>query len=92
MTIGFEVKRHRASVTQGTATVYLNGQEVVTFGDRIELIKEGQAYYSDNIGGWASVTPDEDFIKGVLFHPLDHIYHYSDRVKEILSNKTKAAN
>lgn len=91
MTLNFEVKRHRASVTQGTATVYLNGQKVITFGDTIEPIKDGQAFYGDNIGGWASLKPDEDFIKGVLFHPYDHIYHYSDKVKEILFKETKAA-
>ena len=84
MTLNFEVKRHRASVTQGTATVYLNGQEVVTFGDKIRPIKDGQTFYGEKIGLWASITPDEDFIKGVLFHPLDSLYHYSDKVKEIL--------
>ena len=87
MTLNFEVKRHRASVTQGTATVYLNGQEVMTFGDEIKFVKDGQAFYGENIGGWASVTPDENFIKGVLFHPYDHIYHYSDKVKKILFNE-----
>lgn len=87
MTLNFEVKRHRASVTQGTATVYLNGQKVITFGDTIELIKDGQAFYGENIGGWASLKPDEDFIKGVLFHPYDNIYHYSDIVKKILFNE-----
>lgn len=87
MTLEFTVKRHRNSVTQGFATVYLNGQEVVTFGDKIELIKDGQAFYGENIGGWASVTPDENFIKGVLFHPYDDYYHYSDKVKKILFNE-----
>ena len=87
MTLEFEVKRNRHSATQGTATVYLNGQEVITFGDTIELIKDGQPFYGDIIGGWASVKPDENFIKGVLFHPLDNIYHYSDRVKKILFNE-----
>lgn len=87
MILEFTVKRNRASVTQGTATVFLNGQEVLTFGDKIELIKDGQAYYGDIIGGYASVTPDENFIKGCLFHPYDDIYHYSDKVKKILFNE-----
>ena len=87
MIIEFTVKRNRPSTTQGTATVYCNGQEVLTFGDNIELIKEGQPFYGENIGGWASTKPDEAFIKGCLFHPLDDIYHYSDKVKKILFNE-----
>ena len=87
MIIEFTVKRNRASVTQGTATVYLNGQECFTFFDPIELITDGQAFYGENIGGWASVTPDESFIKAVLFHPYDDIYHYSDKAKKILFNE-----
>ena len=87
MTLDFTVKRERSSVTQGSATVYLNGEKVLTFGDKIELIKDGQSYYGENIGGWASVIPDNDFINGVLFHPYDDIYHYSDKVKEIISRQ-----
>lgn len=87
MTLDFTVKRERPSVTQGSATVYLNGEKVLTFADEIKLIKDSQTYYGENIGGWASTTPDSDFIKGVLFHPLDSVYHYSDKVKEIISRK-----
>ena len=87
MIIEFTVKRNRPSVTQGTATVYLNGQEAFTFADTIELITEGQPFYGENIGGWASVTPDEKFIKACLFHPYDDVYHYSDKVKKILFNE-----
>lgn len=87
MIIAFVVYRHRASTTQGTATVYLNGQEVLTFADTIELIKEGQPFYGENIGGWASTKPDEAFIKACLFHPYDDVYHYSDKVKKILFNE-----
>lgn len=75
--LDFTVKRNRQSVTQGEATVYLNGEKLVTFGDKIELIKDGQSYYGENIGGWASVKPDSDFINGILFHPYDYIYHLS---------------
>lgn len=87
MKFEFTVTRERSSVTQGSATVYLNGEKVLTFGDKIELIKDGQTYYGENIGGWASVKPDSDFINGVLFHPYDDIYHYSDKVKEIISRQ-----
>ena len=67
----FTVKRYRNSVTQGTATVYLNDIEVVTFGDTIQLITNGSIHYGEDIGGWASVKSDADFINGVLFHPCD---------------------
>lgn len=64
----FTVRRNRGSVTQGTATVLLNGQEVITFGDNITLIKGGQnrgAEYGEVISGWQSDKRDEDFIEGV---------------------------
>lgn len=87
MLLDFTVKRERGSVTQGGATVYLNGEKVVTFADTIELIKEGAPYYGENIGGWASTKPDSDFINGVLFHPFND---YSDKVKEIISRQGAA--
>jgi len=82
----FTVKRTRQSVTQGTATVYLNGAEITTFGDTIELIKDGQQYYGAKYSNWASVKPDGDFIHGVLFHPHENLYHLSDKVRKILKN------
>ena len=51
MKLEIEVKRIRGSVTQGEAAVYVNGEKVIQFGDRIEIIKEGQPYYSEKIGG-----------------------------------------
>lgn len=88
MDFTFSVKRCRVSVTQGTATVYLNGIELVSFGDTIELIKDGQPFYGENIGGWASTVPDGAFVHGVLFHQYDEIYHYSDNVRKILKGET----
>ncbi len=88
MKLEIEVKRIRESVTQGGAAVFVNGEKVICFGDRIELIKEGQPYYSEKIDGWASVKPDADFIKGLLWHPFDD-NHYSDKVKEILDADTE---
>lgn len=85
MDFTFTVKRNRQSVTQGTATVYLNGIEIVTFGDTIELITDNKSYYGEKIGDWASVKPDIDFIKGTLFHPFDETYHYSEKVKNVLN-------
>ena len=84
MKLEIEVKRIRGSVTQGEAAVYINGEKVIQFRDKIEIIKEGKPYYSEKIDGWASVISDADFIKSLLWHPLDSYYHYSDKVKEIL--------
>ena len=83
----FTVDRVRGSVTQGAAKVYLNGEEVAEFNDKIELLKDDEKFYGENIGGWASRTPDADFIKGVLFHPIDDYYRHSEKVKEILNRE-----
>ncbi len=83
----FTVKRNRSSVTQGTATVYLNGAEIITFGDNIDMIKPDHPYYGENIGGLASTISDGSFVHGVLFHPFDSIYHHSDKVREMLASE-----
>ena len=88
MKLEIEVKRIRFSVTQGEAAVYVNGKKVIQFGDKIEIIEEGQPYYSEKIGGWASVMPNADFIKGLLWHPFESYYHHGDKVKEILDADT----
>lgn len=87
MDFTFSVKRSRISVTQGTAAVYLNGTKLVSFGDTIEPIKEGRPFYGENIGGWASSVPDSDFVYGVLFHPFEELYHYSEKVRKILKGE-----
>lgn len=87
MKLEIEVKRVRGSVTQGEAQVFVNGELAVTFGDDIRIIPEGQKYYGENIGGWASVVPDGRFIKGLLYHPLDDYYHHSDKVIEVLERE-----
>lgn len=84
MKLEIEVKRRRFSVTQGQADVYVNGEMVISFGDTIEIINNGQPYYSEKIGNWASIVPDSKFIGGLLFHPYDDVYHYSEKVKRIL--------
>lgn len=79
----FSVSRRRSSATQGAATVLLNGVALVDFGDTIELIKEGQPFYGENIGGWASVVPDGHFVHGLLFHPYeDHAVRVRTLLKE----------
>lgn len=47
MKLEIEVKRRRPSVTQGEASVYVNGEKVITFGDTIELIEDGKPYYGE---------------------------------------------
>lgn len=84
-----EVRRSRPSVTQGFATVCVNGIDMMTFGDDIELVKDGQRWYGDKIGGWASTTPDESFIKGMLFHPFEEFYRYSEKFRKMLDSEIK---
>ncbi|OME55413.1 hypothetical protein BSK59_13115 [Paenibacillus odorifer] len=84
MKIAFTVKRNRRSATQGIATVCVNDIEVLTFGDTMELITEGNLYYGDKISGWASTKSDAEFIKAALFHPFDSMYHYSDKIKQVI--------
>nr|WP_304956179.1 hypothetical protein [uncultured Acetatifactor sp.] len=84
MKLVIEVKRRRMSVTQGQADVYVNGQKVITFGDKIEMIKEGDRCYGKNIGGWGSKKPDSVFIAGYLWHPHDELYSYREKMERIL--------
>lgn len=81
----FEVRRNRPSVTQGSATVILNGQEVITFADNIEIAKPARsAEYGENIDGWQSTKADAEFIKGVLFPFYTNAEKISTRIKEII--------
>lgn len=81
MNLIYEVKRHRFSVTQGSAEVYLNGKLVISFADEIEI--GGQ--YGENINGWGSTRSDEVFIKGVMFPFCANKEPIEKRVKEILN-------
>jgi len=90
MKLEIEVKRRRFSVTQGQADMYVNGEMVISFGDTIEIIGDSQPYYSEKIGNYASTVPDSIFIRGLLFHPYDDIYHYSEKVKAILDAETES--
>lgn len=78
------VERRRSSVTQGMVDVLVNGVKVMDFGDTIALINPGEKYYGELIGNWASTVPDIAFVRGMLYHPHDDIYHYSDRVRAAL--------
>ena len=81
----FEIKRERPSVTQGFVKVFCNGEQVATFGDEIALIQPGEKYYGELIGGWASKTPDLQFVRATLFHKYDDVYNVSDGVQKMLN-------
>lgn len=92
MKLVIEVRRRRMSVTQGEADVYVNGEKAVTFGDKIELIGEGERCYGENIGGWGSKKPDTDFIAGFLWHPHDELYNYREKMERIMVNEKEPAD
>ncbi|MBQ0139389.1 MAG: hypothetical protein KBT36_08840 [Kurthia sp.] len=83
MKLNYEVKRNRASVTQGNAEIYLNDEMVISFADKIEI----GGKYGENIGGWGSVKSDDVFIKGVLFPFFANQEVIEKRVTEILNLK-----
>lgn len=83
----FEVRRVRMSVTQQEAHVYCNGQYVTNFMDEPKILKQGEKYYGPVCGGWASKTPDAQFIHGALFHIHDNIYHISDKVRKLIEER-----
>ena len=89
MKLEIEVVRRRFSVTQGQADVLINGKTAISFGDKIEYIEEGETYYGDLIGNYASKKPDADFIRGLLWHPYEKVYHYSDKAKEIIEEECR---
>ena len=78
MKMEFTVKRNRGSVTQGTATVLLNGIEVIITD------KNRGNDYGDIIGGWQSSKPDSAFIKGVLFPFFTNAEKIKNRIMQII--------
>ena len=84
MRVDIEVKRVRASVTQGEAQVYMNGHYVMSFGDTIEMVKDDAPYYGENIGGWASIKPDTAFVRGLLCHDYEKIYQFHEKIGSVL--------
>lgn len=80
-------ERVRGSVTQGEVKVFINGEYILNFGDNIVLPERGASpedYYGDDIGGWRSSQPDSSFVLGLIWHPFDYIYHYSDKICKAL--------
>ncbi len=80
-------ERVRGSATQGEVKVFINGEHILNFGDTIVLPgreASTEDYYGDDIGGWRSSEPDSSFVLGLIWHPFDYIYHYSERICKAL--------
>lgn len=85
--IDITTERVRMSVTQGEVKVSVNGEYILNFGDTIVLPERGADpadYYGDDIGGWRSSKPDSGFVLGLIWHPFDYLYHYSDKICKAL--------
>lgn len=85
--LDIKAERVRMSATQGEVKVYINGEYILNFGDEIVLPKRGadpEDYYGDDIGGWRSSEPDSGFVLGLIWHPFDYVYHYSEKICKIL--------
>lgn len=81
--ITIRIERTRSSVTQGGCKVFINDVYIDTFGDNIVRVpKEANKdeYYGEDIGGYMSDQSDAVFTLGFIWHPYDHIYHYSDEI------------
>lgn len=93
------IERNRYSVTQGSVKVKFYGKVIATYEDDIKLIgsddswcgAKGRPTYGENIGGWASVNPDEYYIAQLF----DDDWQFRDRttiaerVKAVLEEERK---
>lgn len=84
MEIKITVERRRSSVTQGTVDVLINGEKILDFEDKIEIIPPGGKYYGELIEIWASVEPDTTFISKALYPNYD-CCNFSELVKKALA-------
>ena len=85
--LNITTERVRMSATQGEVKVFINGKYILNFGDEIVLPERGanpEDYYGDDIGSWQSSRPDSGFVLGLIWHPLDRVYHYSEMICEAL--------
>lgn len=79
-----EARRTRSSATQGTISIFVNNKDIdIHFEDKMQL---------DKNGNYVSTTADNElgkFVYACLWHPLDYIYHYSDRFKSLFKPNWK---
>lgn len=76
----FEVGRNRI----GAADVYLNGELMANFFDKVVKVNPGDVIFTDIVNGMGSPIPDALFVKALLYSPGDDICHLSDKVKAVL--------
>ncbi len=72
MSYKFEVVRRRQTPTEGTATVYLNGREVVTYEDTIRRVGVFRRGYGPRLYGYASTVPDLRYVYAAVFEPYNY--------------------
>lgn len=79
-----EARRTSLSATQGNISIFVNNKDMdMHFEDKMELNENGN---------YVSTTPDSElgkFVYACLWHPLDEIYHYSDRFKRLFKPNWK---
>lgn len=79
-----EARRTSLSATQGNISIFVNNKDMdMHFEDKMVL---------DENGNYVSTTPDSElgkFVYACLWHPLDEIYHYSDRFKRLFKPNWK---
>lgn len=77
-----EARRIRRSATHGGVAILINGNDTgMYFEDKMELKGNGQ---------YESTTPDDElgkFVCSCFWNPLDNLYHYSERLKNIFDPK-----
>lgn len=92
-----EVERHRASVTQGSVDIKFNGKRILVMSDDIRLEgsddpycgAKGRPTYGENMGGWASVMPDEYFVAHLFCKDWPLRESVADRVMGVLESNAE---
>ena len=72
-----DVRKISPSVTQGYYQVSINGRSLMTFGADKKINANGE---------WDFDIPDKELgrlVYATFWHPLDHVYHYSDKAKDV---------
>lgn len=76
-----EARRTQVSTTQRRISIFVNNKDMdMHFKDDVTLNGNGQ---------WESTTPDDElgrFVYACLWNPMDNVYHYSDRFKDLFNS------
>ena len=102
----FCIKRDRVSVTQGSASIFCNGEKVVQFNDEMWLRTSKDTLtngfreisndlkpgnYGELINGWGSIRNDKDLVISAIRMFPKEISKALDNKKLMLDEKIKAA-